>query len=308
MFVGPYIVDVPSPQVLVEADQVYQRTLYENRFENMLDSSRTDLILMQNGMWSLSEDAAFKELPKKLDDAKLNLYNNALVPSTQKRLRTHISSLKNQYNQLITKKTVFDQYTRQFLAENERQRFIFSNIILNKKYKQTEVRPLVIDKVIAESKKYTISIKKYRELARSDEWQSIWSATKLGSFRVIGEEQRTLISYTSLYENVAKHPEAPSEAVIKDDDMLDGWMIFIRNKQEKEKRVKDFEKSSVEGKGNEQFIMTSKSPEDIKRVMEMNDTEGKVIQAKLHAMAKQKGVANEYDIQEVRQNANIIKK
>lgn len=309
IYIGKYILDTPSVEVLAEGDYIYHNCIYNNRFEHMLDDSQTMLLLIKNNMWSFYEEDLIKQLPKKIDNAKLNLYHNALVPTRQRRAREALNTLRQQYNTLVAKKTVFDQYTIQCMADNERERFIFSNIILNNKYKRITITPILLDKIIVRSKQIAISVKKYRELARSGQWQGIWAATGLSSFRKIDAEQRNLISYTSLYENIAKHPDSPSELVINDDDILDGWMIYIKDKQDREKREQDFDKSSKNmAKGNEHFIMTSSAPEDIQSVLDMNDTRGKVIQKKIHQMTKADGVANEYNIQEIRQDANIIQR
>ena len=60
-------------------------------------------------------------------------------------------------------------------------------------------------------------------------------------------------------------------------------------------------------KGNEHFIM-ARTQEDADNIAGMNDTRAKVIQQKIRTMTQAQGVANEYDIQEIRQEAKIIQK
>jgi hypothetical protein len=305
VFIGKYIIDIPSNAILAEADGIYEKCLYNNRFENMVDESRMEVFLMKNMMWTLSDKSLLEELPKRIEDAKVNLYLNALVPSQLRRVRFHLDGLKTEYNKLMTKFTVFNQYTIQSLANYSMELFIFSKIILNNEYEHISVQPMTVEKIIRAYKRKELSVAQFRAIARDHSWQNIWSTSGMREFRKIGEEQRQLVSYTQMYENIAKHPEAPSSAVINDDDMLDGWMIHIGRQYEKDKKIQSFDKTRKKAVGNEQFIMAS-SQEDVKSIMDMNDIRGKIIQQKIHTMVEKDGIANEFNIQELRQDANII--
>lgn len=306
IFIKNYIIDVPSPQILAEADNVYEKILYNNRFEDILDIESMDFLLLKNKMWSLFDQKTLDEIPKKIDNAKLELYKNFMIPSQQKYIRKELENLRTTFNELYAKKNIFSKYTIEYLADEAKSRFIFSKIILNKNYKRIKVKPIMLDKIMNEFEKKSITAKKYREIARSDEWRSIWSITRYKNFRKIGQEQINLISYTKLYDNVYKHPECPIDSIINDDDALDGWLLYMKQKSDVEKKQQQFEKTS-KAKGNEHFIMV-KDQEDINSVLSMNDTRAKVIQRKIHKMVEQDGVANELNIQEIRQDAKIIKR
>lgn len=302
-FIGDYIIDTPNSELLAQGDNIYRQFMHENRFEDMIDESRTEFILMKNGLWSAFDTSSLQSLPKALDEAKLELYHAFAVPSRQARIRTQIKTIREKYNELMSRKHMYDHYTIEYLADEIRDRFIFSKIILNKKFKRIRLRPLTIDKIIRQYKINAITLNLYRKIAKDNQWNTMWDAGGLSNFRVIGEEQRYLIGYTKLYDSIKKNPDAPNDIIINDDDMLDGWMIHVKREQEQEKKGKDYAKTTKD-KGNEHFIM-AKTPEDVQSILEMNDTRGRVIQQKLHNMVKQDGVANEYNIQEIRQESKI---
>ena len=47
--------------------------------------------------------------------------------------------------------------------------------------------------------------------------------------------------WSSLYDNIQESPDCPSNEVINDDDMLDGWMIIQKRNREQAKLQKDAE-------------------------------------------------------------------
>ena len=81
-----------------------------------------------------------------------------------------------------------------------------------------------------------------RELARSEPWKSIWSSSKnegvLFGKRAIelSEEQKHLIMWSTMYDSIGESPDSPSDKIIADDDMLDGWLILQRREREHNKK------------------------------------------------------------------------
>jgi len=298
-----YIIDIPSPRILNEANNLYLEFLHENRFEDILDNDSLDFLLLKNGIISVFDQNKLKEIPKKIDNAKLQLFKDFMLPSKRKYIKQEIENLRKEQNLIYNKRYPFEKYTIEYLAEKIRNRHIFSNVVLNKKYKKIKIKSCYIDFVINKFNEDYISITEYRQLARNSEWTNIWYIFKNKSFRKIGIEQQNLISYTKLYENVNKHPERPDEMIIQDDDALDGWLIDINNKNKEKEKSNNSQKNKKDH--NEHFIIAN-DEEDIKSIIGMNDTTGKIIQKKIHKMTQQTGFANELHIQEIAQNAKII--
>ena len=99
-------------------------------------------------------------------------------------------------------------------------------------------------------------------------WRSYWTSSKNGASLFVGsvsewsDDQRVLASMSRMYDNVYEHPECPSDQVIEDDDMLDGWMILQRRLVDAQKK-----KTAVDAlhpklrNAQEVFIMTNDSQE-----------------------------------------------
>ena len=52
------------------------------------------------------------------------------------------------------------------------------------------------------------------------------------------EEQKAIISIHQMYSKIYEHPECPEDAIIEDDDVLDGWMLNQQKENKKQKMEK----------------------------------------------------------------------
>ena len=64
--------------------------------------------------------------------------------------------------------------------------------------------------------------------------------------------------------------EAPSEEVINDDDMLDGWFIVQNRKREKDKKEKDVDSTLGANAGKDEVFVMAR-PEDKERLKSIKD-------------------------------------
>ena len=127
-------------------------------------------------------------------------------------------------------------------------------------------------------------------------------------------DQKTLITYSSMYDNVYESMDCPSDSVIDDDDALDGWFIVQRKKREqqtKEAGMDDITGADM-GNANEIFVMT----DDAKSVYELNDPISKGIVKSRREQVEEQGevkyqnfgdVKREIQMQAARQQSTTLK-
>jgi hypothetical protein len=146
-----------------------------------------------------------------------------------------------------------------------------------------------------------ISEKDFREIARTDPWRSIWSCRKTeGSlFGVptvdLTDEQRSIIIWSTLYDNIYDHPNCPLEEVVKDDDMIDGWLILQRREREKKQgkvQVEDFINNDKIRNSGEVFIV-AQTKEDAKKIDSLNDDQAKITRKQRLKYLNEKGHVDE---------------
>ena len=108
-----------------------------------------------------------------------------------------------------------------------------------------------------------------------------------------------------MYDNIAESPESPSEDVLEDDDMLDGWLLIQRRERDRDKQEKlaetviDNQKISA---ADEVFV-AAKSQEDIDRVNQLNDMRASIIrEQRLGQIKSSDGGVRHQDLADVKQD------
>ncbi len=138
-----------------------------------------------------------------------------------------------------------------------------------------------------------------RLVARTEPWRSFWSTNPRG-FRITGDEQKVLILFSKMYDNVYEHPERPVDEIINDDDMLDGWYIFMKRKSIEEKKANAKDVLTKKHPNAQEIFMTASTPEHAKEIADMNDVRANIIKGKREAGMKDGGIVRDKDIFELR--------
>ena len=138
-----------------------------------------------------------------------------------------------------------------------------------------------------------------RLLARNDPWKSIWATKEHTGVTLFANKdrentvnQQNLIVWSMMYDNIQESMDCPTESVIVDDDMLDGWFIIQSEKREKDREEKAFEENVKSDKiknSDEIFVMTDR--ENAQNVMNMNNMGGKVAIRQREAVFRQNAAA-----------------
>ena len=108
-----------------------------------------------------------------------------------------------------------------------------------------------------------------------------------------------------MYDNIAESPDSPSEDVLEDDDMLDGWLLIQRREREKDKKEKSVE--SVIGNqkisGADEVFVAAKSQEDIDRINQLNDMQAAIVrEQRLSQIKSSDGGVKHQDLDDVKQD------
>jgi hypothetical protein len=99
--------------------------------------------------------------------------------------------------------------------------------------------------------------------------------------RLDTDEQRALVNWSLLYDNVYQHPECPADAVVEDDDLLDGWLIDQRRDREAKAtggggRVQLVGNEKI--RGSQEVYLVAETPADARKVVDLNDEFGRAVQ------------------------------
>tara|TARA_R110000824_G_scaffold11663_8_gene51133 strand:- start:3364 stop:4416 length:1053 start_codon:yes stop_codon:yes gene_type:complete len=276
-----------STEILYLAEHVYQDTVADLRFDNFISKDKVDLALRVLDIWQPQDNESLKKLDKHLEDQKVALFLSAYNSDRTKRIRRAIKAAKIGMEKAYIRKHSLDHMTLDYHGMITKQKFITALCLRDKEDKPiynmdnfNDSNSFILEKVTEVLNADTISMEEYRELARSDIWRSTWN---LGGVACLPEpscrwtqEQKTLITFSKMYDNAYEHPDCPSDTVFQDDDMFDGWMINEKRIREKEKKQKEVDKNEkIDSKAQEVFVFAP-TRDDADKVYDLNDLDSRM--------------------------------
>ena len=291
-----YIIKNPSRSLRYQAQEFLNRFIEKNRYAGFLTNEEVLSILYDNGLWSKTQDLKFDKLSELIDDTKIALYKSYLQPDKQIQIRTQLNIFRKQYNEMAQRRHSYDLLMLEGYAQVVKQQFLIQRTIYDTSGRLLDIGEDYdfLETAVASLSQSKSTISEFRELARTEPWRSIWGAGKenvFGSAAVdLTEEQRTLIVFSNMYDNVYGHHESPDDIIINDDDMLDGWMIEQRRKREQDKKTKLVDTSISDiHQGSQEVFIPVKDRKTAQEIMDLNSLEGKMIQQQREAAIKSAG-------------------
>lgn len=252
--------------------------------------------MIEHNFWSKEEEEEYEGLPKKIERAKLQLYNAHIKYRDKKPFRKNIENLKEVLLSLVEKRSPYLGQTAESLSALCRNRYLVCSNVTDLKGNKfinsdnyEDIDGSLINLIVNIYNASQHDDHKIRELSHSEPWRTYWNCGKSteGVFnKRAGEltsQQLNIISWSRVYDNIYESHECPSDEVIKDDDLLDGWLVHQHEKNKKRKNEAGSGSKHSGVKGDEVYIMAD-TREDASRVYDLNDAGGR---AEVRSIQKQ---------------------
>lgn len=262
-------------------------------------------LLIAFNLWTYNDKERLVSIPKLLESIHLQMWQSyeKFQSKRVEQLRKQLRKLESERMELFGKSHSYDAYSCEGVASWTKFEYIVgSSIIYNNQPLHTNNGQL-ISAITSEYLGKLLTDDETRKLAKTPAWKMIWSAAHTeGSLfgkpaAFLSDEQRSIISWSKLYDSVHESMDCPSEDVVEDDDLLDGWMIFERDKREKAKREKSGNKYDLNGKpGTTEIFIPAETDDDAKRIEDMNDPEGRMLKRQRLNLISKVGKMNEQDM------------
>ena len=273
-----------DPTLKYKANIIFQSTINDEKYNDWMRAEYLDNYMTSLGMWDRDMTAFMKNSEKAIDDLKVSLYNSRFNIKQSDTTRRSLSTIRDRLNRLSEKRSSFYNNTLEGYAEGIKYEYLITNTLYHndkkvfKNFTSDQNSYTEFTGLINEINKYLLNGTIYRKIARSDIWKSYWTIGKSNVFNkaIIDwtDEQRSLASFSIMYDSVYEHPEKPTDSVINDDDALDGWMILQYRNAEKSKQQEQITKGSSQmSKAQEVFIFTD-STEGAEQIIDMNSSDG----------------------------------
>lgn len=293
----------PTSEILLDANEVYIDSYEEALFYGTLTESEISSFMSENFLWTeMDEFNLSEELPKKIEDLKVDLYNNFDDEMNVMIIREQINIEKEKLNDLYNKKHMFDYLTCSGVASFLKNYHIFKYCT---KYSNGDIynwSDVSVIKIMNFKSNNIISDDYIRKISKYDGWKAIWHTSKKNGNLFnrlsvdMSDDQKRLLFWSMFYDNLLEHPECPSESIMNDDDAIDGWVIIQRRDREKEKGAKSVENkfSSSKMKNAQEVFLIAKDDKHAQQIENLNSDKNKAMkQARMNQLVKNSEMAQE---------------
>ena len=270
-----------SVDIKYEAQILYDSIINDEKYNDWIRAEDLDNMLISLGLWSKDTNKIIKDIEKKIERSKVDMFLSAALSDKVKKIKRSLSEYRNQLNKIMDYKNDLFSHSLEGYASSIKNEYILCNTLFKnnmrvfpKQVSSDQASYIYFNDLVTEVNKKNIAIDSYKELARSSMWRSYWNCNKEKVFNKAvcdwTDDQRTTVSVTRMYDNIYDHPECPSDNVIEDDDMLDGWMIHQREKNQKAKKQAQIDEMNPKLKNAQEVFLMPQSKEEIEDIIGLN--------------------------------------
>lgn len=306
-------IKVVSPTI---EDEFYANELYVQAYEEALydDIMTEEHILawaIEKGLWSDEKEQKIELLEKDLEKLKVEIFGNRSKTILREKIRTYIRATEKALKKAQSEKNEWFSRTCEGIATEEKNLALFSRCCFVGSepldFEFADINTLYYD-----YSKMQLSEKQLREIARNEPWRLTWTLREQQPLfanapgRQLTNDQKGLLIWSRMYDNIQESMDCPTEDVINDDDMLDGWFITQKKKQEAEKAKSELEARTNNEKiaNSPEVMIVTDSAKEADRIHGMNSFGAETIRKQRLAKVRAKGgVKSDLEFQDVQLDA-----
>ena len=288
----------------VESYNIYQETYDECLMSDIMTNDEIQGWMYENNLWDENDEANVKTLERQIEDNKVSIYNSSRDKRAVALFKYELRKVTKELTDKLHIKNQYFHTTCEGISESAKINWTINNSTY-KKNKLYDFNEYSEEYVTSCYYKGVLTEHEIRDLVLNDPWRSTWgfrNNTNLELFKNLDKyeltyNQKHILTWSQLYDNIAESAEPPTDLIIKDHDMLDGWFIIQdkkRKKEQAEKQLEDNTRSEKIKQASEVFVM-AKSKEDVQNIHSMNDAQGQAIRKQREALVKQKGTVEQHE-------------
>jgi hypothetical protein len=294
----------PTIEDEYEANEVFREAYDKALMENIFTEEEMWDWMISRGLWSDEKEEKIKGIQKDIEKLKVGIYENRYQPERAEVTRQYLRHAEKVLVETRSEKHDLFGKTCEGLATQEKSLAIFERCCFVGT-EPLDCSEIDISALFYDYNRMLLTETQLRELARNDPWRLSWLmkdhtplfANKDG--RDLSLDQKGILIWSNMYDNIQESMECPSEDVISDDDMLDGWFIVQRKKQQSDRA-----KSEIENKTNSkiansaEILVMAKSNQEAENIHSMNSVHSNEIRKQRIDTVKKKGGAVDLDFQD----------
>ena len=274
----------PTPIQKLTADEIYNDWYKEGLKSGLLDEEEAYDLFCSKGIWTDELENSLKVIEKDIEKLKIGMLSCIFKSYELSKIKQSLHLAKNKQLNLLIRKHSYSDITAEYLGGISKQLYLSLCEIYqqNGKYfiepdRILDTNGLFVNQILnmRMSDRWTESVA--RELARSEPWGTYWSVYKGQKFPFkndsLNDNQKLIITWSKVYDNVRESLDCPSDKAVKDDDALDGWFLLQKRKRDKHRNEKEAEDMISNPKigGADEIFLVAQTKDDIENVYGLND-------------------------------------
>ena len=295
----------PTPEDEFYANQVFMDSFDKCRQDDLMTEVEMVDWLVEKGLWSEEKDRKIEDIEKEIEKLKIEIFNSRSNVKLREQIRLYIRAAEKASIKLRSEKSEYFVNTCEGISLQEKSFETFKRCSFVGG-EQLNFEKVDMHDLFHKYNSIVLADKQTRELARNEPWRSLYIlkdelelfANEKG--RQLSLDQKGLLVWSRMYANVQESMECPTEDVINDDDMLDGWFIIQRKKSESERAKSELEERTQNDKimnSDEVYVFTD-SKKEADAIEGMNSVNSSMIKKERLQTIKGKGSAQDQDFRD----------
>ena len=295
------------------ANQVFMDSYDKSRSDDLMTEDEMVAWLKEKDLWSDEKDQKIEDIEKEIEKLKIEIFNARSNVKLREQIRLYIRAAEKASLSLKNEKHEYFANTCEGIALQDKAIEVFKRCCF------ARGKPLDFDEIDLHSlfHKYNSLVlvdTQTRELARNEPWRSLFILKdELDLFgnekgRHLSLDQKGILIWSRMYDNVQESMECPTDEVIEDDDMLDGWFIIQKKKTESEKAKSELEERTQNDKimnSDEVYVFTD-SNKEVSTIESMNSINSIMVKKERLAMIKANEGAEDKDFRDQKMKISNI--
>ena len=295
----------PTIEDKLESCEIYDQAYFNALNEEMMTEHQMIEWMIEHNLWSHHEEKDLEGLRKNIEDIKVEVYKLNKEKNKANQLKRYLRSVEKKLNDQINKKNLYYYNTCESIANLEKLRYIIKrNCLRNDRVCDLDDDEL--DYALDCFRESILQEDIIRELARTEPWRSLWfikGNNKQNLFVDLGRDitinQQNLVLWSQTYDNIHESMDCPSEDVINDDDMLDGWLISESRKRKQEKVEQDMNKKMNDKiKNSSEVYLMASNIDEAKDIDNINSYHSKMLKKQRQAVINKNGLVTQDKFQD----------
>lgn len=304
------ILTIVSPTI--DDEYVINRTYMESydrglEAELMTEDEMLDWMRSRQ-LWTEDDDAMIKTLEGNLERLKVEIFNARYQSNKRELTRKYIRATEKGLREQLEKKNSNQNNTCEGIANLEKSlAFIKQCTFVGDE--RCDFEAIDINSVLYDFNNMILNEADIRDLARNEPWRSLWLMKESYNIKLFANQdrelsidQKNIMVWSRMYDNIQESMDCPTDDVINDDDLLDGWFVVQRKKQEKERAESELENRMSNDKisSSQEVFMMAQTNEDAEDINSVNTYHSQMVKKERMAVLNAKGEAVDLDFRDQR--------